>query len=226
MTSLLGFLVYGGGLMLTVVLLSGLFLFVRVRRDEAVDLATGVSAYVALLIALSAIVTAVGIAYLVRAALGAVDWDFTYGSVDRSGPVVVGPFGVLGGYPDTDRDRSIGAGLALTGLAFGWVHVLLRSYISVRGLFDAGVERAVELILFLLAGAAAVLAGATALARVLERNTAEPPAPGAGGAVAVLAGAVLLWVIYGARVARGLEIGPSWLLTGLGGEGDEPADGD
>jgi len=224
MAALFFFLVYGGGPIIAVAVLIAVFFYIRARQGEPVDLVTGASTYVTLLLALSAVVAVIGIAFLVRAALGAVDTAFTYGSEGPPGTVVVVPFGSPEGAGSTDRDRALGFGLAFAGVAFGWVHILIRSYLKARGRFDDGVERAVELAMLLVAAAATLTAAAVALGEVIERNTADAPVPAPGGAVAAAIGAAVLWLVYGTRVARGLGIGPGWLVRGLANDGDAPAE--
>lgn len=192
-------------------ILAAAFAYVRVQRGQPVDISTGASAYTVVLIGASALVFTLGIARLLTALMGEIDFDYTYGA---------GPFDdvlfdsdlsdeELQPFAEDDRqDQDVATGLGLiigAGLA-GAFHLWLRSYLKDRGSFDRGVEGAWDTFLALGIGLVVLALVAQVFNETLSRAIVTEEGNSPGDTIAVMFSFVALWLVYGYRALRHLGI--------------------
>lgn len=224
---LLTYLLLTGAWPFVLAVLVASFVLVRARQGEDLDLASGATAYTSMMLAALAVVAAIGVARLLVGAMGAVDADYTYGPGGPSGPAFSSGLPEDGYDLDADRnnrDAAAGIALLLVAVTVGWLHLGLRMQLVARGLLDRAVERAVEASMAVLAGVVSVALCGVAFSLVLQRGIVETRPPSPGETIAYACGALLVLLVYGARVARGLGMGPRWLLREAGSGQDDEED--
>lgn len=185
-------------LILPVAVLTAAFVYARLQREGPLDLISGFSAYLCIMVAVSAALLVAGLGQVLTGILADLNEGYTYGDS------LIGP-----GPPGSNRqdaDLSGGLGFAVTGAAIAMVHVWLRARLQATGNFDAGVERAIEVVAAIIFGLVTLQFAAVAIGTTSERiyYGEDAGAPGEPLAFALSFGA--LWVVYGARVLANLGV--------------------
>jgi hypothetical protein len=175
-------------LILPVAVLTAAFVYARLQREGPLDLISGVSAYLCIMVAVSAALLVAGLGQVLTGILADLNEGYTYGDNRQDG------------------DLSGGLGFAVTGAAIAMVHVWLRARLQATGNFDAGVERAIEVVAAIIFGLVTLQFAAVAIGTTSERiyYGEDAGAPGEPLAFALSFGA--LWVVYGARVLANLGV--------------------
>jgi len=193
------FLVYGSGLLLPLAVLGGAFLYARLQGDDPLTVATGATAYLAIMIVASALVIAIGAGQVLTAIFGDLNDGFTYGAEGA----LSNPFGAPGSRSAADRqdaDLSGGLGLVLVGVALATLHVWLRSRLDGLARIDTVVERAVEFLATLGFGLVMLVFAAWGVSTAVERFDYGEDAGAPGEALAYAITFAGVWLVYGARV--------------------------
>lgn len=202
-------------LILPVALLAGVFIYARVQRDEPIDLVSGASAYIGLMLAASALLLATGLGRFLAGVFADLDASFTYEALSPGG----GFIGEGERAARQDADLSGGLGLLLAGVALATFHLWLRYRFREAGSFDGGVERALEVIMTIVFGLAFVVLAANAASGLVERIYSGEDAAAPGESLAFAIAFALPWLIYGARVLGDLQLFPAQAEGGPGEEG-------
>ncbi len=211
---IIGFLVLGG------LVAGAVYAFSRARAGKPLTFGTFVAGYAALMVAVSTIVVAGGVAALATAGLSEVGGrDFSYSTREvRYLPTAVGPKGepVPAAVPseenlfdpsedELNEDLALGVMLTAVGcLALGF-HLLVRHAVRSRVSADDGrnLDRALALILTVIGATGSLIAGGVGLSDWLRRTIFEtelepfesPPHP--GQALAWAAVFLALWLVFG-----------------------------
>ena len=207
------FIGYVAPLFFPLAVLVGAFVYARLHRDGPLDIVTGASAYLAIMIAAAAVLIALGAGHILTAILGDLNEGFTYGGDS----VLGGIFGGLGLPSDADRqdaDLSGGLGYAIVGVGLATLHVWLRGRLARTFGLDTSVERAVEVIAALLFGLVVLVLAANAVSTTAERLYYGEDAGAPGEPLAYAISFTAVWLLYGARVVVALQSGSE----------DEPVD--
>ena len=191
-------------------LLALAFVYVRVHRGQPVDLNTGATAYVVILVSIAAIIMTSGVANLLRPAIGSIDEDYTYTSSFFSGS----DFNDFNDNDDnasgdTDRksrDVASGVGLVLAGSLIVFAHLALWSWLRANGHWDVGAERAWTMVVTLMLALFVVTLLTVFASDALERIVAdEGQGVTPGASIALLIPFAALWAIYGRRALGDLR---------------------
>jgi hypothetical protein len=185
-------------LVLPVAVLAAAFVYAQLRRGREVDMATGLTAYTALLLAASVLVLALGVGRLLTAVVAEFDADFAY-STDTS-QLPPGALRTQAG--QQDADLAAGLGLTLAGTASVLAHAALGGRLRRRGDFDDDAWALVDIATAIGAGLAAIALLGTFIGRTLDRAIVEESAATPGGSLAFLVAFFGVWAVYGARVLR------------------------
>lgn len=192
-----------------VLILAVAFVYVRQQRGQPVTIQTGLTAYAVLMVAVAAIVVAVGIAAMLRAATAEIDGDYTYGpGLDVFGlpddfeeePIVGQEFIEQ----RQKQDLATGVALLLAGGLIGVLHFYLRGWLADREDYDHGVAAAIEVLVAIGAGLFVLLAVSGVLDQTISRAIADADnAP--GGSIASMWAAIGLWLVYAWRALTHLR---------------------
>jgi len=189
--------------------LVGAFAYVRVQKGQPVDIGTGLSAYTVVLLGASALVLTLGVARLLTALMGEIDFDYTYGESDAADIRIGANMNVVELQEGDDRqDQDVATGLALVlcaGIAGGF-HFWLRRYLKGRGSFDQGVEGAWDTLLALLLGVIVLALVAQVLDETLSRAIVSEVGRSPGDTIAVMFSFVGVWLVYGYRALKHLGV--------------------
>lgn len=207
-----GFVIAFGLIMLlsvpAVVLLALIFAYVRTQRGQPVDINTGISAYAVILLGASAIVITLGVASLLTALMGEIDYDYTYGESFEFSDDFFGDE-VSSGLPGDERqgeDVAEGLALIIAGLIAGAAHFWLRSRLKARAVFDNGVEGAWDMFLAIVLGATLLVAIASVLDSTFTRSITDNDSSSPGDLIAAMWALFGLWAVYAYRALRHVRI--------------------
>ncbi len=179
------------------------FVLHRTRDREPLDLATGLSAYLSLMLVASAIVLVIGVAHFLIGLFGTLDSGFTYGNQSFFGE---------GGSDDADNVHlATGIAWAAAGCVMGAVHLVARRRLRDSGQLDEGVEAACEAVFAVGLGLFGLLRAAVALAAALERAVVSSSPATPRQELAYALPLLALWAVYGRRTLRrlGLRLSPA-----------------
>ena len=117
--------IYTAPLVLPVAILAAAFVYARLHREGPLDLISGVTAYLSIMIAVSAVLVALGAGHLLTGIVADLNQGYTYGPDEVFGSIS-GGFDSSAANHRQDADLAGGLGFALVGIAIATLHVWLR----------------------------------------------------------------------------------------------------
>lgn len=184
--------------------------YVRMQRGQRVDISTGASAYTVILLGASALVLTAGVASLLTALMGEIDFDYTYGESSEFGGDFFDGDSPSGFGSDEDQrqeqDVATGLGLVIAAVLAGAFHFWLRSWLKDRGSFDSSVEGAWDTFVAIAIGVVVLVLVSQVLNETLSRAIVTEEGSSPGGTIAAMIAFIPLWAAYGYRTLRHLGV--------------------
>ncbi len=160
------------------------FTYTRVRGGGRIDLGTGLSAYCAVLIGVSALVIATGLGTGLASIVGKLDQSFVYGD----------------GEPDFRGDAASGLALTIAAGLVLLVHLGLRWRLLATGHHDGGAERTVEVVVLLALALTAAMVLIDALQLLAVGWAIDGISDAAGRKLCWAATTAAVWAVYVWRI--------------------------
>jgi len=196
-----------------------IFVYSRLRSGGSVGVPEGATAYVSILIGVSAIALTIAVGALFTAIIGEADGNYTYGeSMYGDGMEYNDGMGFFDDSYDRQRDQdlALALGVGIAGALSLILHLAIRRWLQLRSLFAPPVERGWDLFLAVGLGLAAFLLLAQMLQGTFDRWLVDQSGASPGDTIAQFFAFLLLWAAYASRAYR-------HLLTSPGDGGPAPA---